>query len=85
MIEELTSLEKFLDLGGVFILALVLLYVGSKKLDLIESQISKILALLTILVKTQTNFNGVEGVLGKDGDKVADIILKAEQEETKSS
>jgi len=77
---DLASLKEFLDLGGTFILALVLLYSNLRKLDVIESQNVKILTLLSIMVKTQTNFNGVDKVLGKDGEKVAKTIIEAEAE-----
>ena len=78
MLNELSVLKDFLDLGGTFILALVLLWRGMKKLDGIENKLIKILTLLTVLVKTNTNFNDVENLLGKDGEKVADILIKSE-------
>jgi len=82
---ELSVLKDFLDLGGTFILALVLLWFVVKKLDCIDQTLTKVLTLLTILTKAQTSFNGVEGVLGKDGEKVAETILKAEAEEKSPS
>ena len=82
---DLAGLKDFVDLGGVFILALVLLYTSGKKLDVIESQNIKILALLAILVKAQTNFNGVDKLLNNDGVKVADLIIKAEKCESNAS
>ena len=78
MLEELSALKDFSDLGGVFILALVLLYMQFRFNSSIEGKLIKILTLLAILVKTNTNFNGVEKVLGKDGDKVAQTILDSE-------
>jgi len=78
MLEELSALKDFSDLGGVFILALVLLYMQFKFNSSIEGKLIKILTLLAILVKTNTNFNGVDKVLGKDGDKVAQTILDSE-------
>ena len=78
MLEELSALKDFSDLGGVFILALVLLYMQFRFNSSIEGKLIKILTLLAILVKTNTNFNGVDKVLGKDGDKVAQTILDSE-------
>ncbi len=75
---ELASLKDFLDLGGTFILALVLLYCGMKRLESIEEKLVKILTLLSVVVKTQTNFNDLEEVLGKDGDKVAKTLINAQ-------
>ena len=77
---ELESLAKFLDLGSTAILAIGLLYIYFRSLSGINEKLTKILTLLAILTKTQTNFNGVEKVLGKDGDKVAETIIKAESE-----
>ena len=82
---DLNSLKDFLDLGGTFILALVLLWCGIKKLDGIDDKLTRMLTLLAILTKAQTNFNGVDKVIGEDGQKVADIIIKAESEEKTSS
>jgi len=78
MLDELSTLKDFIDLGGVFILALVLLYGWFKKFDSIEDKLVKILTLLTVLTKSNTNFNGIDKVLNKDGEKVAETILKAE-------
>jgi hypothetical protein len=82
---DLTTLKDFLDLGGTFILALVVIYGYFKQLNGIDEKLVKILTLLTILTKTQTNFNGVGGVLGKDGDKVAKTIMEAESGENTSA
>lgn len=81
---ELTALKDFLDLGGTFVLALVLLYCGMKRLDLVNDKLTKVLTLLSVLVKVQTNFNGVEKVLGKDLEKVEELIVKSETEEKTS-
>jgi len=75
---DLTDLKSFIDLGGIFILALFLCYQQYKFFNGIEDKLIKILTLLTVLTKTNTNFNGVEGVLDNDGQKVVDLILKSE-------
>lgn len=68
--DGLSDLRNFIDLGGVFILALALLYGWFKKLDKIEDGLTKILALLTILTKQLTKFNDVEDVLGNKKEVV---------------
>ena len=75
---DISDLKSFIDLGGVFLLALIMCYQQYKFFNNIEDKLIKILTLLTIVTKTTTNFNGVETVLNKDGRKIADQILKAE-------
>jgi len=75
---ELSDLKSFIDLGGVFLLALIMCYQQYKFFNNIEDKLIKILTLLTIVTKTNTNFNGVEGILNKDGSKIADLILSSE-------
>ena len=75
---DLASLKEFLDLGGTFILALVLLWSNIRFFSSIDEKLTKVLALLAILTKSQTNFNGVEGILNKDGEKVAKMIIDSE-------
>ena len=75
---DLASLKEFLDLGGTFILALVLLWCNIRFFSNIDEKLTKVLALLAILTKSQTNFNGVEGILNKDGEKVAKMIIDSE-------
>ena len=75
---DLASLKEFLDLGGTFILALVLLWSNIRFFSNIDEKLTKVLALLAILTKSQTNFNGVEGILNKDGEKVAKMIIDSE-------
>jgi hypothetical protein len=76
---DLSTLKDFIDLGGIFILALVILYCHVKQLNTIDDKLTKVLTLLAILTKTATNFNGIDKVLGKDGESVAQIILEAEK------
>ena len=76
---DLILLKDFIDLGGTFILALVFIFSFGKKLDKIENQLIKVLTLLSVTVKSTSRFNGVETVLGTDGDKVADVLIEAEK------
>ncbi len=78
---DLLALKEFVDLGGVFILALVVIYLQQRKLDIIEEQNIKILTLLSVLVKSVTNFNGVDKVLGNSGEAVVNSIINAESYE----
>ncbi len=78
---DLATLKDFLDLGGIFILALVIVWQQQKVLTSIDEKLTKVLTLLSISVKANTNFNGVEKVLGKELGKVENTILKAESEE----
>jgi hypothetical protein len=80
--EELSVLKNFMEMGGVFVLALILAYGWLKKFDSIEDKLVKMLTLLAILVKTNTNFNGIESVLDNDAKKVADKIITAENNHT---
>jgi hypothetical protein len=60
---NLNDLKGFLDLGGVFILALVLLFTFSTKFDKMDGRLDKIITLLALLV----NSSGHK-------DKLADIL-----------
>ena len=77
---DLTALKDFIDLGSTAILAIGLLYIYFRCLSGMNEKLTKVLTLLAILTKTVTNFNGVDKVLGKDGEKVAETIIKAEAE-----
>jgi hypothetical protein len=78
--DGLTELKEFIDLGSTAIIAIGLLYVYFKCFKEIDEKLTKILTLLAIVTKVQTNFNGVDKVLGKTGDKIAEIITEAENE-----
>ena len=78
---DLTALKDFIDLGSTAILAIGLLFIYFRCLSDINEKLTKILTFLAILTKTQTNFNGIDKVLGKEGGKVAETILKAEADE----
>ena len=74
------NLTDLLNLGGVFVLALIILYCHVKQLGKNTELLIKILTLLTILTKTNTNFNGIDSVLGSDSQKVLDHIQNAEND-----
>ncbi len=67
---DLVTLKEFVDLGGIFILAVILIYVIVKKLDQMDDRLVKILTLLTVLVRANTGFNHTKNVLGKDQAEV---------------
>ena len=80
--DGLGELKEFIDLGSTAIIAIGLLYIYFKCFSNIDEKLTKILTLLAIVTKVQTNFNGVDKVLGKDGGKVANMILDAEADKT---
>jgi len=59
---SLSDLKNFLDLGGTFILALVVIYYYGKKLDNIENLLTKVIALIYL--------NHSQHGLKEDADKV---------------
>jgi len=74
---ELSTLASFIDLGGVFILSLFMMYVWFKKLGKIDTTLTKILALLTVVVKESTSFNHVNKVLGEHKTEVKETLKSA--------
>lgn len=74
MMTDLTNLRDFIDLGGVFILSLLMMYGWFKKLGKMDQTLTKILTLLTVIVKETTNFNHVDRVLGDHKKEVAETI-----------
>ena len=72
------NLTDLLNLGGVFVFALLILYSHIKLLSAVDKKLVKVLTLLAVLTKTQTNFNGVDSVLGVDSDKVLEHLQIAE-------
>ncbi len=78
---DLVGLKAFADFGGVFILAMVIVVGLSRKLDVMNVRLEKILTLLSVVVKANTNFNGVENVLDGDGDAVVKRLMDAESKE----
>lgn len=75
------DVKDLLNLGGVFVLAMVLLKQISSRMDKMADQNVKILTLLTVLVKVHTMFDGVESVLNNDADSVAKKLGEAERAE----
>ena len=75
---DISALKDFIDLGGIFILALLLVYQQFKFSQSIDEKLVKILTLLAVLTKTQTNFNGIEKILDKDAEKVVQSLTAAE-------
>jgi len=74
MMAELLELANFIDLGGTFILAMGLLYLFFNRLGGINDKLSKLLALMTVLVRQNTDFNHVKRVLNSDVDKVEEAL-----------
>jgi len=74
---ELSTLASFIDLGGVFILSLFMMYVWFKKLGKIDTTLTKILTLLTVVVKESTSFNHVNKVLGEHKTEVKETLKSA--------
>jgi len=67
---DITALKDFIDLGGIFIFAMVLLYMVSKKLDKIETNTDKMLVIMMILAKGLYGGNPIKDVLKKDADEL---------------
>jgi len=74
---ELSTLASFIDLGGVFILSLFMMYMWFKKLGKIDTTLTKILTLLTVVVKESTSFNHVNKVLGEHKTEVKETLKSA--------
>ena len=74
---EISTLASFIDLGGVFILSLFMMYMWFKKLGKIDTTLTKILTLLTVVVKESTTFNHVNKVLGNQKTEVKDTLKSA--------
>ena len=74
---DLTDLKSFIDLGASFIFSCLLLWIMFKKLDGIETTLTKVLTLLTVVVKESTTFNHVNKVLGDQKSDVKDTLKSA--------
>ena len=72
--DGLSDLRQFIDLGGIFILSLLMMYGWFKKLSKMDQTLTKILTLLTVLIKESTSFNHVNKVLGDQKKEVVDTI-----------
>ena len=73
----LSDLRHFIDLGGVFILSLLMMYGWFKKLGKMDQTLTKILTLLTIVVKETTTFNHTNKILGDQKSDVKDTLKTA--------
>ena len=71
---DLPSLKDYIDLGATFLLCIVLIWGWVKKLDKMEATLVKILSLLVMIVKSNTNFNHTSKVLGDDKLKVEELL-----------
>ena len=71
---ELSTLSHFIDLGGVFILSLLMMWMWYKKLGKMDTTLTKILTLLTVVVKESTSFNHVNRVLGDHKTEVKETL-----------
>jgi hypothetical protein len=74
---DFTVLKSFVDLGGVFILALLMFYLLDRKTSVLDDKLDKILALLVVLTRAHTDFNHVDKLLGDQSEKVNEIITAA--------
>jgi len=74
---DLNDLKSFVDLGASFIFSCLLLWIMFKKLDGIETSLTKVLTLLTVIVKESTNFNHTYKVLGDQKTEVKDTLQSA--------
>jgi len=67
---DLSKLKDFLDLGGVFILAIVLLQQWSVRFDRIEDKLSRLIALLVLAIEKKVPNQKIEEILREDELKV---------------
>jgi hypothetical protein len=67
---DLTKLKDFLDLGGVFILAVILLQQWSIRFNRIEDKLSRIISLLILALKKKVPNKKIEKFLNEDELKV---------------
>ena len=73
---DLTAIKDFIDLGGTFVLALVILYIISNKLDKIETNTDKMLVIMMILAKGLYGGNPIGDILKKSGQELKDLLDK---------
>jgi len=67
---DLSKLKDFLDLGGVFILAIILLQQWSVRFNRIEDKLSRIIVLLFLALGKKISDKKVEEILKEDELKV---------------
>lgn len=71
---SLTDLKGFIDLGGVFILAMVLLKVWGDRLEHIEDKMTRIIVLLSLALKDKVSAETISTVLDEKELKVAETL-----------
>ena len=60
---NLTDLKQFIDLGGVFVLAMVLLNQWGARFNQIEDKLTRVIALLCLAIKDKVSNEEIEKVL----------------------
>jgi hypothetical protein len=60
---SLTDLKQFIDLGGVFVLAMVLLNQWGTRFNQIEDKLTRVIALLCLAIKDKVSNEEIEKVL----------------------
>ena len=73
---DLIVLKEYIDLGGVFILALVLMWGFGRKLDRISTTLTKVLTLLVVVTQRVGKFNHLDEVLTGNSKEVGKILDK---------
>ena len=71
---SLTELKGFIDLGGVFILAMVLLKVWGDRLEHIEDKMTRVIVLLSLALKDKVSAETISTVLSEKELKVAETL-----------
>ena len=71
---SLTELKGFIDLGGVFILAMVLLKVWGDRLEHIEDKMTRVIVLLSLALKDKISAETISTVLDEKELKVAETL-----------
>jgi len=71
---SLTELKGFIDLGGVFILAMVLLKVWGDRLEHIEDKMTRVIVLLSLALKDKVSAENISTVLSEKELKVAETL-----------
>jgi len=67
---DLSKLKDFLDLGGVFVLAIVLLQQWSVRFDRIEDKLSRLIALIVLAIEKEVPNQKIEEILSQDELKI---------------
>lgn len=62
---SITDLRQFVDLGGVFILAIVLLNQWGTRFSAIEDKLTRMMSLLCLAIKDKVSNEEIEAVLTK--------------------